>query len=256
MDTDTARKLNELTCAFYMRNASSFSQTRTRAWNGWAMCSEKLREAGAWEEIASVLDIGCGNLRFEAFLAEQLESSPELWAVDNCSALLPRTHDIHYQELDIIGTLVEKESLAEIIDAPQCSLVCAFGLMHHVPGNSSRKALLESMVEKALPGAFIILSFWQFMKDARIARNAKDVTRDALERYPQLALDENDYLLGWQNSTEALRYCHNFNAVQIDELIASINGTAMPIARFEADGKSDDLNAYLILQKPRSPLFG
>lgn len=94
------RKLNALTSDFYAREAASFSATRQAPWHGWEKAWELItapdaaqgpfpshaavrdslssRAARIPDDYASnskdslaVLDLGCGNLRFERFLAER-----------------------------------------------------------------------------------------------------------------------------------------------------------------------------------------
>jgi len=71
-------------------------------------------------------------------------------------------------------------------------------------------------------------------------------------------LDEGDYILGWKDIPGAYRYCHSFSDTEIDQLITSTTrgapGASRPtsepqlIARFTADGRTNNLNTYLILQ--------
>lgn len=249
MNKESARILNRLTSEFYTRNATTFSATRTRAWDGWLRCADVLRELGMWNKLASVLDIGCGNLRFEAFLAEQRETLPEIWAIDNCTPLLPKDHGVHFRKLDIIETLIEGSTLAETLDAPPCELVCAFGVMHHIPGAANRTRFLDSLLEMTSPGGYALVSLWQFMKDERISKKALKTTDEALEANPNLELEKGDYLLGWQETRGSYRYCHNYGEREIQELIAHAEKQAELVTRFEADGKPGNLNAYLILKR-------
>lgn len=62
-------------------------------------------------------------------------------------------------------------------------------------------------------------------------------------------LEKGDYFLGWKDTTHSFRYCHNFTEEEIDELANAVKSEAAPVARFLADGRSDNLNSYLVLQK-------
>lgn len=83
------RKLNDLTSDFYAREAASFSATRQAPWHGWEKAWELITahdavqgpfpshaarvpddSAGDSGAPLTILDLGCGNLRFERFLAE------------------------------------------------------------------------------------------------------------------------------------------------------------------------------------------
>ena len=108
------RKLNALTSDFYAREAASFSATRQAPWHGWEKAWELItapdaaqgpfpshaavrdslssRAARIPDDYASnskdslaVLDLGCGNLRFERFLAERTNAPLRVTALDNCT---------------------------------------------------------------------------------------------------------------------------------------------------------------------------
>ena len=64
-----------------------------------------------------------------------------------------------------------------------------------------------------------------------------------------LDLDFNDYLLGWDGKTDTLRYCHHFAPEEIDELAESVRDLATVQARFSCDGRTGNLNGYLVLQR-------
>lgn len=269
MDTTTMQALIALNTAFYREQAESFSSTRETPWLGWRRLIPFLRagmleaEVAAHEPTMSVLDVACGNLRFERFLTQELPAVRfRFHAVDNCGELASGAHGLPglaFHELDVLQRLLaqndEAAAQATQLDAlPSCDFVGCFGFMHHVPSFELRARLLRLLVECARPGGFIAVSFWQFMHDARLARKAVDAERAARTRPELLALnlqelERDDHLLGWQN-TDALRYCHHFEDEEVNRLIAALPaGTAHEVCRYTADGRSGDLNRYVILQR-------
>ena len=76
MDLTTAHELIELNNRFYTEHAASFSATRSAPWEGWNHAAELLTQlrwprahnGGASCHSPLVLDLACGNLRFERFL--------------------------------------------------------------------------------------------------------------------------------------------------------------------------------------------
>lgn len=100
MDTKFAQMLCQLNNDFYRDQAVSFSDTRHAKWPGWERCLKAMSSVFLDQPNSVVLDVACGNLRFEKFLASQLsECHIQVWAFDSCDELLPQT---------CAGTLVEK----------------------------------------------------------------------------------------------------------------------------------------------------
>lgn len=248
MDIETARMLNALTGNFYVRCAASFARTRTRPWRGWERCINAIPDALAKPEL-SILDLGSGTLRFEDFLQANTRARLNIYAVDACPQLLGKDHDVHFIDMDIVSGLWDGTLRSCLRDVPERDMSCAFGLMHHIPGTQARQALLDAMVEKTKPQGYLLISFWQFERDARLARKAARATHLALECYPDLQLDENDWLLGWQDEPDVLRYCHSFTEAEIDAFVSHIADRVQLIDRFNADGPNDDLNCYLVLRR-------
>jgi hypothetical protein len=158
---------------------------------------------------------------------------------------------LHYQSLDILNVLQESLQLDEHLTAPLCDLSVSFGFMHHVPLQKYREHVLTSLARQTRSGGFIIVSFWQFLNSAGMARRAQTTHERALHELELPSLEEGDYLLGWKNVPGAYRYCHSFSGAEIDQLAASLTRDvpASVISRFTSDGKTGNLNTYLILQK-------
>lgn len=261
MDTATARALIELDTAFYRAHAESFSATRQAPWQGWRQVAGLLRDRARTAGALSVLDLACGNLRFERFLSAELAGCTLAFhAVDNCPELVdaPAAESaVRLHTVDILGKLLAgNDPLAGI---PRRDVAVCFGFMHHVPGFELRRAVLDALVDHTEPGGVVAISFWQFMHDERLARKARATTEAHVAELPGgpcpavpggAALETGDYLLPWQDSEHALRYCHHFDDAEIDRLVATLPaGAVREIARFSADGRSGDLNRYLILER-------
>lgn len=293
-----AQRLNDATSDFYRRQSSSFSETRQSPWGGWSDVAERVAPVCA--PRMSVLDLGCGNLRFERFLGDRVGGNFTVYAVDNCAELVscgtgaarpsaarhgatwhdtaqygknrngsPETDPsqngtqaltrsnahgqprIHVRNVDIAQTLIGEANLTEVIDAPPCDLAVAFGIMHHIPLPAHRQSALDALVGNVRPGGFVAVSFWQFLNSPKLASKAAETTArgcEALGINPA-DLGRNDYLLGWQHDEGTFRFCHHFDEAEIDCLAESVADRAVEVARFSADGKTGNLNRYLILRK-------
>ena len=294
MDKQTARFLSALNCRFYEEHASSFSDTRNTPWSGWAHCLDAISYTGTSSSplpYLSVLDLACGNLRFEAFLTRMLPTTRfDFFAVDACDTLIPSTPAVNYQHLDVLSALLDGSCLHEQLVAPACDLSVSFGFMHHVPCRTHREELLLSLIRKTRPGGHTIVSLWQFANNENMRKKAQAAHSRALAELGQekrrinhcipssdqfapsllvrtvrtvptvpavptvpedlpAHLEQNDFLLGWQNTPGAFRYCHSFSDVEVNQLAAVAEGSAHVVARFKADGRTNDLNAYLVFKR-------
>ena len=257
MDEGLALRLCALTGEFYRANAESFSQTRQSPWQGWVRLLEVTGLAGGKGPLC-VLDLACGNLRFERSLADALPGRMlSGYAVDNCDPLVETGERngadalsrIAFQSLDAIERL-SAGCLRESLEAPDasCDLAVSFGFMHHVPLERWRAELLRALIAKVRPGGFVAVSFWRFLNSDKLARKAQETTSRALDELGLPELLPNDYLLGWQDTQGLYRYCHHFDEQEIERLLAAVADSAELVSCFEADGKTGNLNEYVVLR--------
>ena len=210
---------------------------------GWAATAPQTR---------LVFDMASGNLRFEHFLSTAFPSIDfEFHAVDNCAALAEHGQNdriaCRFRQCDILDTLVS--SNAKIPECPLCDLSVSFGFMHHVPSAYLRHRVFEALIEHARVGGLIVLSFWQFMNDTRLAAKALKADEALAMDIDISQLEPNDHFLGWQSDPSPLRYCHHFDECEIDELVASVGTKVREVARYSSDGASGTLNRYLMLER-------
>lgn len=335
MDRATAKRLCALNTRFYAANAASFSQTRNAPWNGWrrclvacglgesdeAICSQPAKGQLANQAsgvqpsndqaatrhpsdrqplVRSVLDVACGNLRFEAFLEREYPAIDwRLFAIDNCEPLVDASDaalakKVNFTCEDIIGNMLEDLPAIEPANAPATEtapalarsipfdLVVSFGFMHHIPGFDLRVRFLKEALGYVKPGGHLLVSFWQFLNDEAKRARIEQTHAEALEHFSgELAeelllhqaespdeanhpggneerehlvfrpddLEAGDYLLGWKNRPGQYRYCHHFSDEEIDQLVASLVPYATLVESFSADGKTGNLNRYVVLRR-------
>ena len=99
------------------------------------------------------------------------------------------------------------------------------------------------------------------MNDERMARKAVRAEARAeltppFESYDSAQFEAGDHLIGWQNDRHAYRYCHHFDDQQITDLVRGVRtfykSGEVPVReleRFHADGRSGELNRYVILRR-------
>ncbi|MDR2957068.1 MAG: class I SAM-dependent methyltransferase [Coriobacteriales bacterium] len=254
MDKTTLTRLIQLNNKFYREYATSFSATRQRPWSGWQTSLNILQETDLFNQHSiSVFDLACGNLRFESFLQAALPATDiTFFAVDNSIELAQPMAGVHYQNLDVLDALLCGSDLGELLQAPLCDLSVSFGFMHHVPTFEYRLEILRSLITQTRSGGYVIVSFWQFMKDQTIAirtlANHHQYLR--LLRLENQDMDENDFILGWMGILGAYRYCHSFTDDEIDQLIDTVatEVNISVVSRFTADGRSNYQNCYFVIK--------
>lgn len=278
------RKLNALTSDFYAREAASFSATRQAPWHGWEKAWELITahdavqgpfpshaarvpddSAGDSGAPLTILDLGCGNLRFERFLAEHTNAPLRITALDNCPDLaspaigalsaafphspssssaasktkggdasgqgtnLPEKTTVDLRALDIVESLLDG-TFADRLPRNSHDLAVAFGLMHHLPTFALRARVLEGLLGSLRPGGFAVVSFWQFLNDPRLAAKAATVTAEGRATHHLAAFQENDFLLGWQHTEGIYRFCHHTPEAEIDSLLTAIRESNASVA--------------------------
>lgn len=269
MNRETVRALCQLNTEFYERNAASFSQTRTAPWEGWRRCmaacgfddsDEALGQSMDTQIADSVLDIACGNLRFEAFLANTYPHVDwSFFAVDNCEPLVASGQEdiakkVHFTCEDIVSNLLDGLPAAEPANTPAFAaatpfdLVVSFGFLHHIPSFDLRQQFLLEALSQVKPGGYLVVSFWQFLNDPAKRAKSEQTHAEALAFF-EGSLEPNDYFLGWKNEPDNYRYCHHFSNEEIDRIIATLAQHATVVESFSADGKPGNLNRYVVLQR-------
>lgn len=270
MKPDTVQWLNDLNARFYSAVHQSFSETRTNAWPGWErLLSLPLFNKGLALDgcTTKVLDVACGNLRFEKFLNERTQNGCRAFAVDNCPLLIPSNVDVQYAELDVVDTLMNSgDDFASIIentfgeDGSRFDLAVSFGFMHHVPSFDLRVSFLESLAGTIAEGGYVVVSLWRFLESEKLHSKAL-VTHDNAINYlkQQLGsvranaiienLEPNDWFLGWADSKDIYRYCHHFDDHEVARLAKSLSSSLELVDDFLADGKTGALNRYLVFKK-------
>ena len=238
MDNKTAHTLVKLNNAFYAQVHGSFSQTRQAPWNGWKRLIEEIPSSFWNHSSLNVLDLACGNGRFEQFLASSHPHTVfKALCVDSCDKLFAR--EVLSPFASLATTFYHWDILDELHKAP-CDLP------------------LADLIAQTAPNGYIALSFWSFLNDERFAHKAHQTHAHAIQwlnEHPT-ALDNsidtsqlqaNDFFLGWQHSDGIYRYCHSYTAEEIDKLLAALPPSVSVVSRYYADGKHNNLNEYVIL---------
>ena len=155
---------------------------------------------------------------------------------------------LRFQSLDVMEALFAGASLYDALEAPACDVAVSFGFLHHVPLFEQRVAVMRALVDQVRPGGFVIVSLWRFLHDDAFAAKAQAEHARAVAELGLPPLGLGDFVLGWQNVPGAYRYCHSFSDIELDQLVVACGDAAEEVVRFTADGRTGEMNAYVVLQ--------
>jgi SAM-dependent methyltransferase len=231
VDDSTIARLLEVNRALYEEGAAAFSATRQKPWRGWSRLLGHL--SGAPRPLR-VLDAGCGNGRFGAWLAEALGAAIVYTGVDQSAPLLElaRARVPAGSRLiagDLISRPVDVIAGGEVFD-----LVAAMGVLHHVPSRRLRAEVMRALARATAPGGLLAVSFWSVEEESRRKfRNFREIGVEPA------SVEPGDHLLAFGG--HGLRYCHHADEAERAELIASTG--LRELDRWQ----EDQLNEYSLL---------
>ena len=242
MDPSTQAALRRINREFYSRYAADFDRTRhPGGWPGWKRVVEAAPQPTG--RSLRVLDLGCGNGRLALFL----ERNPDL----------RRNQPFDYLGIDLSPDLIERAraeaggrghirfDVDDIESRPPDEtthdLVTLFGVVHHLPGFTTRRRALERAASALAPGGLLAVTCWQFADDSRFESRRLDWGPEA--GVDPAELEPGDHLLRWGPSDSgARRYCHHTDERELDRLV-----DGLPLAehaRYRADGPGGRQNLY------------
>lgn len=232
MKPATIEKLEALNEAFYARHAQAFSNTRTAPWPGWGTVQVA--------DDASVLDLGCGNGRYLAFLQSRGFVGKFL-GVDSCAALVERATEM-FPPSQNVRWQVARLNEALRFDT-EFDHVTAWGVLHHVPAQEQREQVIARMLKRTKPGGTLWFSLWQFRDHERFAKH--ECTAADLA-FGEGELEDGDALLDWQGDRDVPRYCHHFSDEEIARICHRFGEANPSVHRSEG---ADRFNAYVCLRR-------
>jgi SAM-dependent methyltransferase len=244
MNEDVAKQLIELNHQFYQTFARAFAATRQRIQPGVRALLPRLPQ-GNW------LDLGCGNGAL-AQVWQHSRSDPYL-GLDFSAGLLMearRLNNTASSQIQFIQADLSDPTWPASLPHATFDGVLCFAVLHHLPGQARRLALLQQVANLLPAGSWFVHSVWQFHLSPRLQARVLPWTTIGLNAEQ---VEEGDYLLDWRHSlpeqaeTIGLRYVHRFCA---EELLELAHAAGFQICEtFESDGEGGRLGLYQIWQR-------
>lgn len=235
MKPEVYAALLDLNRAFYTRFAGDFARTRQSWPPGYDLILPHL--AGA----ANVLDLGCGNGRFLAYLAGQGWRG-HYTGLDGSAGLLAEAQQMAAGLDGVTARFVQGDLLNAAWPAaagsPADAIVC-LAVLHHVPTAASRRRILAEAAMLLAPGGRLIVSTWQFMTSERLRRRMLPWETVGLSADD---VEAGDYLVTWGAGAAGHRYCAFIDEAELHQLAADAG--LQVVATYHADGYEGNLNLY------------
>jgi len=250
MNRPTQLALNTLNRAFYASIAAEWSESRKTPWPGFARIVARLPQLAADGCKLSVLDVGAGDGRFAAYLHATSRATLHYHGIDTSPALLEHARarelgsNFRWSERDFVS-----DAASDALPEGRFDLVALLGVLHHVPGEQTRHALLRELAARVSDTGILALTLWRLPDDPRFASRVISLAsynETAAVPIEPSELEPGDTLLRWGAGPNApRRYCHFPSESETDSLLR-----AMPlriVERFRADGRGAQLNEYVLL---------
>ncbi len=243
MKSEILDHINCINQEFYQKFANSFAQTRRKIQPGVSIILKNIAIKGNW------LDIGCGNGNLAYSWVQKgytglylgVDFSPGLIAeAEKNRSPLREEQKIIFRQ----GDLTHDKWISYLPDVEWDGIFC-FAVLHHIPGEASRKLLCAQMKELLAVGKDCYVSVWQPRNSLRLVKRIQPWESVGID---PADVDPGDVLMDWRaHQTEGkddpvFRYVHIFTE---DELtaIAHISGFSVADNTY-SDGKEGNLGLY------------
>jgi tRNA (uracil-5-)-methyltransferase TRM9 len=268
VNLQTVRALNEINRGFYRETSAEFDASRGHPWPGWSRVCDNIQPVAG--SPTRILDVGCGNARFGAFLADRFRDERQhlhYAGIDSSASLLgiARERALPFEgcELiheDLVETLLarsrERARQAANVDQhappslaspePRYALIGLFGVLHHIPSAALRRDLLTRLGRQLAPGGILALTCWQFGAFARFRDKIIPwhvYNHTASQPIDTAELEPGDHLLPWSDDAKVRRYCHFASELETQNLLES---DFEIVTSYTSDGREGSLNRYFI----------
>lgn len=250
MSPTVQARLLALNRQFYQTVGSEFDRTRQGLPLGMVDLARRLAArqaehgAGRAGEPPAVLDVGCGNGRLARALAGAglacaytgLDADAQLLAF-----AAEQTAGLPHVSTSFVHTDIAQGGWSAALPSSPYDVVACLAVLHHFPGLRLRARLVQELASLLAPGGVLALSTWQFLSSERLAHKQAEWAAVGID---VAEIEPGDALLPWNQGAHALRYVHQLDLPELEQLAAAAGLRLMDA--FRADGKEGNLNLYTL----------
>ena len=247
MRASTRDALLQLNRDFYQAVAAPFDATRMARSRGMERLLTYAPPADPARALR-VVDVGCGNGRF-AWMLEELARPVVYTGVDGNAQLL-RAAAEHAAGLAwvtprfLLADLADPDWLHTLDENASFDLVVCLATLQHMPGFDLRARLVADLASLLAEGGVLVISAWQFMESERLRTHVLDWGDVGLD---SADVEPGDALLPWKQDVYAVRYVHQIDGEEMEQLAASAG--LVVTETYRADGREGNLNLYALLRR-------
>ena len=237
MQPEIAQQLIELNHQFYQTFAEHFSETRQRLQPGVLQALEGIASSDR------VLDLGCGNGRLAAYLAENGHIG-SYTGIDTSTKLIEIAQQQQIPNTYFYQADLTHQNWGEHLAQSGYDAVLCFAVLHHIPSSTLRTRFLEQVRDVMVADGLFFHSNWQFLLSPKLRARVQPWEHIGLSRK---LVDDQDYLLDWRRGGSGLRYVHHFSSPELNSLA---NQTGFRVLReYSSDGDGGNLGLYQVWER-------
>lgn len=246
MRPDVARRLLDLNRAFYADAAAEFDATRGSLPPGMLAVVDALPPSAR-----TILDAGCGNGRLARAL-ERLGQPIDYLGLDADAGLLALAQEstaaLAHVRAGFAPADMAQPNWAQAAAGRRFDAVFCLAVLHHMPGEALRAAIVRDLAALLAPEGQLILSAWQFGHSERL--------RSRIAPWAEIGLtpadvEPGDALLPWDQGRHALRYAHAIEEAEMQRLAQAAGLSVLSLSY--ADGREGTLGLYAVCQRGAQP---
>jgi hypothetical protein len=121
------------------------------------------------------------------------------------------------------------------------SVVMAFAVLHHIPSRELRLEILRVVNQLLSRDGLFVHSNWQFSNSEKLKARIQPWEAVNLS---SSEVDSGDHLLDWRSGGQGLRYVHQFEEKELNDLAQSCH--FLVVDTFYSDGEGGNLGLYQV----------